>query len=60
MVTWQRSFAWPKAFPKTPVRARPIGRRTFEIVEGDWVHERFDFPREGFVRLGSRLAARVE
>lgn len=39
--------------------ARPIGERTFEIVEGDRVRERFDFPLEGFGRFGSRLAERV-
>lgn len=39
--------------------ARPIGERTFEIVEGDHVRERFDFPLEGFGRFGSRLAERV-
>jgi hypothetical protein len=41
------------------VRARPIGARTFEIIDGNWVHERFDFPRAAFVRLGSRLAERL-
>ena len=39
--------------------ARPIGERTFEIVEGDRVRERFDFPLEGFGRFGSRLAERI-
>jgi CubicO group peptidase (beta-lactamase class C family) len=39
--------------------ARPIGERTFEIIEGDRVRERFDFPLEGFGRFGSRLAERV-
>ena len=39
--------------------ARAIGERTFEIVEGDRVRERFDFPLEGFGRFGSRLAERV-
>jgi len=39
--------------------ARPIGERTFEILEGDRVRERFDFPLEGFGRFGSRLAERV-
>jgi CubicO group peptidase (beta-lactamase class C family) len=39
--------------------ARPIGERTFEIVEGAHVRERFDFPLEGFGRFGSRLAERV-
>jgi hypothetical protein len=39
--------------------ARPIGERTFEIIEGDRVRERFDFPLEGFGRFGSRLAQRI-
>jgi CubicO group peptidase (beta-lactamase class C family) len=39
--------------------ARAIGERTFEIVEGARIRERFDFPREGFGRFGSRLAERV-
>jgi CubicO group peptidase (beta-lactamase class C family) len=39
--------------------ARPIGPRTFEIVGGDDDGYRFDFPLEGFVRAGSRLAERV-
>jgi CubicO group peptidase (beta-lactamase class C family) len=39
--------------------ARPIGERTFEIVEGDRVRERFDFPLEGLGRFGSRLAERI-
>jgi CubicO group peptidase (beta-lactamase class C family) len=40
------------------VRARPIGEGTFEITEGDWRGERFNFPREEFVCLGV-LAQRV-
>jgi hypothetical protein len=39
--------------------ARPIGERTFEIVEGNRIRERFDFPLEGFGRFGSRLAERI-
>jgi CubicO group peptidase (beta-lactamase class C family) len=39
--------------------ARPIGERTFEITEGDYLRDRFDFPLEGFARFGSRLAERV-
>lgn len=39
--------------------ARPIAERTFEIVGGERVRERFDFPREGFARIGGRLAERV-
>jgi CubicO group peptidase (beta-lactamase class C family) len=41
------------------VRARPIGEREFEIVDGEWRGERFDFPRDGFVCM-STLAQRVE
>jgi CubicO group peptidase (beta-lactamase class C family) len=40
------------------VRARPIGEREFEIVDGEWRGERFDFPRDGFVCM-STLAQRV-
>lgn len=40
-------------------QARPIAERTFEIVGGYRVRERFDFPREGFARISSRLAERV-
>jgi CubicO group peptidase (beta-lactamase class C family) len=39
--------------------ARPIGERTFEIVGGNRIRERFDFPLEGFGRFGSRLAERI-
>jgi CubicO group peptidase (beta-lactamase class C family) len=31
------------------VRARPIGEYEFEIVDGEWRGDRFDFPRPGFV-----------
>jgi CubicO group peptidase (beta-lactamase class C family) len=41
------------------IRGRPIGPRTFAVVGGDWDGARFDFPRPGFARLGSRLAERV-
>jgi hypothetical protein len=37
------------------VRARPIGEREFEIVDGEWRGERFDFPRPGFVCIDLRL-----
>ena len=37
------------------VRARPIGDREFEIVDGEWRGERFDFPRPGFVCMDLRL-----
>lgn len=39
--------------------ARPIGKRTFEVHEGDFARDRFDFPLEGFGRFGGRLAERV-
>ncbi|HEV8459553.1 MAG TPA: serine hydrolase domain-containing protein [Gaiellaceae bacterium] len=39
--------------------ARPLSETTFEITEGDLVSYRFDFPLEGFARIGSRLAERV-
>ena len=39
--------------------ARAIGERSFEILEGDRVRDRFDFPLEGFGRFGGRLAERV-
>ena len=39
--------------------ARPIGERSFEIVEGTRIGDRFDFPLERFGRFGSRLAERV-
>jgi CubicO group peptidase (beta-lactamase class C family) len=41
------------------VRARPVGDAEFEILDGEWRGERFDFPRDGIVRVGT-LAVRVE
>jgi D-alanyl-D-alanine carboxypeptidase len=41
------------------MHARPIGPRTFEITTGDQLHDRFDFPLEGFGRFGHMLAERV-
>jgi CubicO group peptidase (beta-lactamase class C family) len=38
---------------------RPIGEARFRVPDGPYVRDRIDFPRDGFVRLGSRLAARV-
>lgn len=38
---------------------RPIGERRFQVPDGPHVRERLDFPRDGLVRLGSRLAVRV-
>lgn len=46
-------------FPDGEFTARPIGGRTFEIMEGDRIGDRFDFPLEGFGRFGSRLAERI-
>ena len=37
------------------VRARPIGESQFEIVDGEWRGERFDFPRTGFLCMDLRL-----
>jgi hypothetical protein len=37
------------------VRARPIGESEFEIVDGEWRGERFDFPRTGFLCMDLRL-----
>lgn len=42
------------------LQGRPIGPVTFEIVEGDSAGYRFDFPRPGFARIGSRLSARAD
>ncbi len=40
--------------------ARPIGARRFEVVGGEFDGDRFDFPLDGFARVGSVLLARVE
>lgn len=45
------------AYPS--VRARPVGEREFQILDGEWRGDRLDFPRPGLVRLGY-LATRVE
>jgi CubicO group peptidase (beta-lactamase class C family) len=47
------------AFDDGEYAARAIGERTFEIVEGNRIRERFDFPLEAFGRFGSRLAERI-
>jgi CubicO group peptidase (beta-lactamase class C family) len=39
--------------------ARPIGERRFEVVGGEHDRERFDFPLDGFARVGSTLLERV-
>jgi CubicO group peptidase (beta-lactamase class C family) len=41
------------------VRARAVGDRQFEILDGEWRGDRFDFPRDGFVCIDV-LAKRVE
>jgi hypothetical protein len=41
------------------IRARAIGERTFVATDGPHLNERFDFPRAGFARFGSRLARRA-
>lgn len=38
---------------------RAISERTFQIVSGDRVGDRFDFPRPGLGRFGGRAASRV-
>lgn len=38
---------------------RPIGGTRFQVPDGPHVRERLDFPRDGLVRLGSRIAARI-
>lgn len=45
---------------RTMQEARAIGPVTFEVVGGEFDGDRFDFPREGFARFGSRLCRRVE
>jgi CubicO group peptidase (beta-lactamase class C family) len=42
-----------------PVRAHSVGAREFEVSSGEWAGDRFDFPRDGFVRTYV-LAQRVE
>ena len=39
--------------------ARPLGAGIFEVVDGQAVGHRFDFPLDGLVRFASRLAERV-
>ena len=43
----------------TEIPARSIGAGTFELTSGDDAGARFDFPRPGFIRIGSRVAGRV-
>ncbi len=42
------------------LHGRPVAEREFEIPDGEWRGERFDFPRDGFVCFLGRLAARTE
>jgi hypothetical protein len=37
---------------------RPLDERRFMVPDGPHVRERIDFPQDGLVRLGSRIAAR--
>ena len=41
------------------VGAYAIGERTFQLSEGDDAGMRFDFPRPGFARIGSRAVERL-
>jgi CubicO group peptidase (beta-lactamase class C family) len=41
------------------ISARPIGPAAFEIVGGPLDGDRFDFPLDGFARVGSQLVPRV-
>ena len=43
----------------SPVPARPVAEREFEVVDAEWRGERLTFPRDGFVCVGV-LAARTE
>jgi CubicO group peptidase (beta-lactamase class C family) len=57
-------FATGEVTREAPAHARPIGRRLFELEDGDRRGGRFDFhPDSGppvFVRFASRLAERLE
>jgi hypothetical protein len=39
---------------------RPIADHVFEVPDGPHIRERIDFPADGLMRLGSRLAARSQ
>jgi hypothetical protein len=41
------------------ITAHAIGKRTFAVSEGDDAGSRFDFPRPGFARIGSRAVERL-
>jgi CubicO group peptidase (beta-lactamase class C family) len=47
------------AGPDGVSQARPIGPRTFEVVGEPHANDRFDFPLDGFARVGGRLSERV-
>ena len=53
------NFATGAVTRQPRARARPIGEREFEVVEGDDDGARFDFPRDGLVRFAA-IAIRVE
>jgi CubicO group peptidase (beta-lactamase class C family) len=57
LVELDRATGAPREVVST--RARPIGPRTFECLDGDVARARFDYPLPGFARIGSRLAERV-
>ena len=44
-----KTSSWPT------VRARPVGEAEFEILDGEWRGDRFNFPRPGFVCLDYRV-----
>jgi CubicO group peptidase (beta-lactamase class C family) len=41
------------------IEAHAVGERTFEVTDGADAGLRFDFPRPGFARIGSRAVERV-
>ena len=48
-----------KSVVYTPVLARPVAAREFEVIDAELRDERLTFPRDGFVCMGM-LAARTE
>jgi CubicO group peptidase (beta-lactamase class C family) len=60
IVTETTTNALTGAVSRAPgARARPVGEREFEIVEGDARGDRFDFPRDDLVRFAA-VALRVD
>ena len=57
LVELDRATGTPRETMST--RARPIGERTFECLDGDLQRARFDFPLPRFARIGSRLQERL-